>query len=163
MIENVYYRYTESGDAPFLKMWLSEPETQRWFPVKTREEIDATVDTWIDHRLFSCAYTATLHGEPVAMTVLYLSPFHKLMHQCEFAMVVDKSYRGNGIGGALMKELIDRARKDFNIDWLYLHIYEGNPAINLYQRFEFKEFGRQKAWIKEGDKTIDRILMQRKL
>jgi ribosomal protein S18 acetylase RimI-like enzyme len=30
-----------------------------------------------------------------------------------------------------------------------LQVYQDNPAMRLYQRFGFKEFGMQKKWIKE--------------
>ena len=37
-------RYTEPGDAKYLKEWLMEPGVMRWFPMDDEVEIDDAVN-----------------------------------------------------------------------------------------------------------------------
>ena len=64
----------------------------------------------------------------------------------------------------LMKSIIHLAKTQFKIEVLHLQVYDGNPAIRLYERFNFKEFGKQMRFIKELDGAyVARILMELEL
>lgn len=143
-------RYTEPGDAKYLKEWLMDPTILRWFPMYDALEIDDAVARWISFYRYNCSLTATIDGVPCGLTTLYLQPYRKLAHQCEFGIIVGSNYRGQGIGNELIKNLIHLAKTNFNIELLHLQVYAENPAMRLYSRWGFKEFGRQTHWIKEG-------------
>lgn len=154
-------RYTEPGDAKYLKEWLMEPETLRWFPMDDEVEIDDAVMRWIAFYRYKCSLTITKDGIPCGISTLYLQPYRRLAHQCEFGILIGKEHRNKGIGSYLLNSAIHLAKEKFKIELIHLQVYEGNPAIRLYTRFGFKEFGRQNAWIKEENRYAGRIFMER--
>lgn len=157
-------RYTEPADAPFLKTWLLDPSVGRWFPMADAVEIDDAVNRWIAFYRYRCSLTATLNGAPCGIATLYLQPYRKLAHQCEFGIIVGEEYRNQGIGTDLMRNIINLAREYFKIELLHLQVYSKNPAINLYKRFGFTEFGTQTHWIKEDENTyVGRTFMELQL
>lgn len=157
----VEVRYTEAGDNKHLKEWLMEPETQCWFPMLDEVEIDDAVMRWIAFYRYKCSLTAMKDGKPCGIGTLYLQPYRKLAHQCEFGIILGKDYRGLGIGSYLMSSLMHLAKEKFKIELLHLQVYAGNPAIDFYKRFGFSEFGRQNSWIKEADGYYGRVFMER--
>lgn len=153
-------RYTEVSDAQHLKEWLSEPAVARWFPMNDELEIVDAVNRWIGFYRYKCSITATANGVPCGMATLYLNPYKKLAHQCEFGIVVGKEYRGTGVGRELLRNLFHLAKK-FGIEVIHLQVYAENPAIRLYRRMGFREFGRQTHWIKDQDVYQARLFMER--
>lgn len=154
-------RYTEPSDAEYLKKWLQEPEAIRWFPMASETEIDDAVMRWISFSKFKCSLTAEYNGTPCAISTLYLQPYKKLAHQCEFGIIVGGGLRGKGVGTTILNNLMHLAKERFNIELLHLQVYEGNPAMALYKRFGFREYGRQTHWIKESGEYLGRIFMER--
>lgn len=159
--DGIDIRYTELEDAKYLKEWLIDTETLRWFPMFDELEVDDAVMRWIAFYRYHCSLTITKDGVPCGIATLYLQPYRKLAHQCEFGIIVGKEYRNMKIGSYLMKNLIHLAKTKFNIELLHLQVYAENPAISLYQRFGFQEFGRQNSWIKEEDRFCGRIFMEK--
>jgi RimJ/RimL family protein N-acetyltransferase len=155
-------RFTEFSDAPYLKEWLSDPKVSTWFPMDDIIEIEDAVNRWIGFARYRCSLTALVDGVPVGIATLYLQPYRKLAHQCELGIIVSEKYRNMGIGSDLMKNLTHLAQSFFNIELLHLQVYAKNPAVHLYERFGFTEFGRQEQWIKENDGTyVGRIFMEK--
>ncbi|CUI16153.1 Acetyltransferase, GNAT family [Candidatus Protochlamydia naegleriophila] len=157
----VEVRYTEPGDAKYLKEWLLEPSIQRWFPMDDEVEIDDAVMRWIAFYRYKCSLTILKDGVPCGIATLYLQPYRKLAHQCEFGIIVGQGFRNQGVGTYLMNSIIHLAKEKFKIELLHLQVYAENPAMNLYKRFGFKEFGRQNSWIKEQDRYVGRVFMER--
>lgn len=160
-LQGVQIRYTEPGDAKYLKKWLSEPGILRWFPMFDEAEIDDAVMRWIGFHRYKCSLTAVKDGIPCGLTTLYLQPYRKLAHQCEFGIIVGEGNRGAGIGGLLLTNLMHLAKENFRIELLHLQVYAENPAMRLYRRFGFREFGRQTHWIKDEGVYVGRVFMER--
>lgn len=160
-------RYTEPGDAKYLKKWLMESEASCWFPMDDEIEIDDAVMRWIAFYRYKCSLTIVKDGIPCGIATLYLQPYRKLAHQCEFGIIVGKGYRNQGIGSYLMNSLIHLAKEKFKIELLHLQVYAANPARNLYRRFGFKEFGEQNSWVRESsspnerNRYLGRVFMER--
>jgi RimJ/RimL family protein N-acetyltransferase len=159
----VEIRYTQPEDAKYLKAWLSDPEAMCWFPMADEVEIDDAVMRWIAFYRYKCSLTISKDGIPCGIATLYLQPYRKLAHQCEFGIIVGKGYRNLGIGSYLMSSIMHLAKEKFKIELLHLQVYAENPAIQFYHRFGFKEFGRQNSWIKEKDRYVGRVFMERML
>jgi putative acetyltransferase len=159
----VEIRYTEAGDAKYLKEWLSEPETGCWFPMEDEMEIDDAVLRWIAFHRYKCSLTITKDGIPCGLATLYLQPYRNLSHQCEFGILLGKAYRNMGIGGYLIKSLMTLAKEKFKIELLHLQVNAENPAIDFYKHYGFKEFGRQNSWIKirKENRYGGRVFMER--
>lgn len=162
-IPGLEIRYTELGDGKYLKDWLMEPGVLRWFPMYDEIEIDDAVNRWVGFYRYKCSLTAVLNGVPTGMATLYLQPYKKLAHQCEFGIIVGNDNRNLGIGTHLIHSVIHLAKQRFGIELLHLTVYAENPAKNLYERFGFIEFGRQNHWIKEDDRYVGRIFMEKYL
>lgn len=160
-LPGVEIRYTEPGDAKYLKEWLMDSSISNWFPMADEVEIDDAVMRWIAFYRYKCSLTILKDGVPCGIATLYLQPYRKLAHQCEFGIIVGKDYRNMGIGSYLMGSLMHLAKEKFKIELLHLQVYAENPAMNLYRRFGFKEFGRQNSWIREKDRYVGRVFMER--
>lgn len=154
-------RYTLPSDGAYLKQWLMEPDGGCWFPLEEEIEVDDAVIRWIAFHRYQCSITLVKDGVPCGIATLYLQPYRKLLHQCEFGIIVGRDYRGQGIGSYLMACVMHLAKEKFKIELLHLTMYDGNPAIKLYQRFGFKEFAKQNDWIKDKGKYHARIFMER--
>ncbi|HUD01441.1 MAG TPA: GNAT family N-acetyltransferase [Rhabdochlamydiaceae bacterium] len=150
-------------EASYLNKWLTDPSILRWFPMTDVREIDDAVRIWMSYSKYQACFTAYVDGVPVGMSTLYLQPYQKFAHQCLFAIIVDEKHRNQGIGKALLERMIEAAKNQFNIEILHLEVYEGNPAIRLYERMGFREFGRQPKFIKINGEYLDKIMMQKEL
>ena len=160
-IEGLSVRYTTPQDAEHLKAWLSDPEVSTWFPMCNDAEIDDAVRRWISFSRVRSSLTAELNGVPCGLVTLYVQAYKKLQHQAEFGVIVSSGMRGKGIGSFLMRSMMRLAKEQFRLELIHLQVYAENPAIRLYKRFGFREFGRQTHWIKESDRYVGRIFMER--
>ncbi|WP_106460378.1 GNAT family N-acetyltransferase [Anaerococcus sp. Marseille-P3915] len=84
------------------------------------------------------------HGD-----LFYIEYDDKLIGDCAIfddsmvALVLDKDYRGKGLGSLVLKSLIDYA-KDKGLRYLKAEIYDFNePSLNLFSKFGFKEYGNE--------------------
>ncbi len=163
MTSQIHIRPSVVEDAPFLIGWALDPSILRWFPMTDQREVDDAVRIWMGYTRYQASFTAEYEGKPAGMAVLYLQPYKRLAHHCLFAIIVDAQYRNLGIGRALIEHFEKAARDQFHIELLHLEVYEGNPAIRLYQRLGFKEYGKHPRFIKSEGKYITKILMQKDL
>lgn len=160
-VPGVQIRYTEAGDAKYLRAWFNDPNVASYFPMFDQAEMDDAVNRWIGFYRYKCSLTAVKDGTPVGVATLYLQPYRKLAHQCEFGIVVAPECRDQGVGSQLLHHMMHLAKEKFKIELLHLQVYESNPAVRLYRRFGFKDFGLQRGWIKEKDGTYtSRLLME---
>lgn len=159
-------RYTELTDGKYLKKWLVDPAVGRWFPMADEIEVDDATGRWVGFCRYKCSLTAVIDDVPVGLATLYLQPYKKIAHQCEFGIIVADEHRGKGIGTALLRNLMHLGKENFKIELLHLQVYEGNPATRLYERMGFKTFGIQTHWIKEMDADdnpfyVGRVFMEK--
>jgi putative acetyltransferase len=162
--EKITIRFSEMSDEKHLVEWLSEPGILRWFPMCDQREIKDAAAIWMSYTKYQAVLTALYEGKPAAIANLYLQPYKKLAHQCLFAIIAKEEFRGKGVGTKLLEALMKLAKEQFNIEMLHLEVYEGNPAIHLYKRLGFKEYGLQKRFLKEPTgEYLGKIFMQKGL
>jgi len=160
----VTIRFSEEADQKYLVDWLLQPGVLEWFPLADLREVEDAARIWVSYSKYQAVLTALYDSVPCGIANLYLQPYKKLAHQCLFAIIVDENYRGKGVGTQLLQALMVLAKERFKIELLHLEVYEGNPAIRLYERLGFTRYGAQKHFVKEGkDKYLTKILMQKTL
>ena len=99
-------------------------------------------------------------------TVVGVLDFHRekraqVAHGGEFGMSVDREYRRQGVGTALLRALIAWARAEA-VTRLQLQVFENNrPAIGLYESMGFQTEGRRRGAVVVAGTPIDVLLMAR--
>lgn len=163
MIDHVTIRFGEDSDQKYLIEWLLQPGVLDGFPLFDLREIEDAARIWLSYAKHHAVLTALWDGIPCGIANLYLQPYEKMAHQCLFAIIVDEKYRGKGIGAKLLRELMALAKERFKLEFVHLEVYRGNPAIDLYRRLGFKEYGVHRKFMKSNGQYIDKILMQKYL
>lgn len=136
------------------------------FLVTTLEEFQISIEDekkWIAARLDNARETflvAEVAGELVGMLVFQSPPRKRLSHTGTFGMMVEKRYRGQGIGKSLIEELLAWAKQNPHIQKVSLGVFATNvAAIALYKKMGFTEEGRKVKEYKVKDGYVDDILM----
>lgn len=110
-----------------------------------REEKSVHYGVWMDGEL---AGNGSLTGMP-----------RRMSHYAEIGMAVVKSEWNKGIGGMLLAELIEYARRA-GIEILKLEVRSDNAAaIHLYEKYGFKRVGRFPAYFKIENEYFDFEIM----
>ncbi len=90
-----------------------------------------------------------------------ISPRRAVQHVATLGMSVRASWRGKGVGAALLTDAIAWA-DGAGILRIELYVYARNtPAIRLYEKFGFVHEGRRRNFIREGDTFLDDLVMAR--
>jgi len=153
-------RYTQLTDAIPLKEWLMSPGILHWFPMSEEKEVDDAVQAWIGFCRWSCSLTCTIDNTPCAIGTLFLMPYRKVAHHCFFKLIVDPKQTKRGIATSLVKNLKHLAKTYFRLEILHVEVYQGNPLISILEKQGFREFARQKGYVKEGDQYLSRHLFE---
>lgn len=145
------------------KNLLLQPDVLEYFPMYDMREIDDSVRVWELFCKKGASLTALFDGVPCGLAYLNIQAYKKFSHQCLLTIIVDKEFRNRGIGTILLEKLFVLGREEFGLESLHLEVYETNPAINLYKRLGFVEFGVHPKFIKEEGRYIGKIFMERKI
>lgn len=157
---DVTFRNTDKKDMPLFVDWLMQPGVLIGFPMENRKECEDAVRLWTHYIDKGLSLTALYKKKPVAAANLYQHEVEKLSHQSLFVIIVDEKYRGMGIGTLLLKEIMRLAKKR-GVEILHLEVYDKNPAVRLYERLGFKEYGRHARYLKDRQGNYyDKILME---
>ena len=83
----------------------------------------------------------------------------RMCHRAEVGLTVKRKYWNQGVGSALMEELIKYAREN-GIEILNLDVRSDNVnAIHLYEKVGFKHIGTSPAYFKIDGNYVDFELM----
>ena len=154
-------RLSEVKDGELFKHLLQQPDVLEYFPMYDLREIEDSVRFWEFFCNKGASITAFMGDAPCGLAFLNPQGYKKLAHQCLITIIVDEAHRNKGIGTKLLHQLFLLSKESFKLEMLHLEVYETNPAISLYRRVGFVEFGRHKNFIKEPDRYIDKIFMQK--
>ncbi len=161
--QEIDIRYTQLGDGPFLKSWLSDPAVSCWMPMKLEKEIEDTAQGWIGFSKYHSSLTATIGEEPCGIGTLFLMPYRKVAHHCLFKIVVDPKHQKKGVGSSLIKNLKNLAKKYFRLENIHIEVFGNNPIIRLLKKQGFEEIARQEKFVKEDGIYLPRTIYQSKL
>jgi RimJ/RimL family protein N-acetyltransferase len=153
-------RYSQIEDGQDLFSWISDPETNRWFPMSTPEEIREGAKNWIGFSRFRSSLTATVQSKPVGIGTLFLLPYQKVSHQCSFYLVVAPERRRQGIGSSMVKNLLNLAQNYFRFESVYAEVYEGCPILEILKKFSFESIAYQERFVKEENQYRSRIILE---
>lgn len=156
-------RAAEDADQEYLVQWLLQPGVLHGFPLANLHEIEDAARIWISYAKLDAVLTALWDGIPCGIATLYLQTYKKLSHQCLFAIIVDEKYRNRGVGKKLLEDLTALGKERFKLEMLHLEVYEGNPAVGLYERMGFTQYGEQRHFIKDHGHYLTKILMQKNI
>lgn len=144
-------RFTQPEDCSHWGKWLAEPEVRQYYPSRTEQEVAQSIKMVENYTKYRASLTAVYEGEVAGIAYLNLHPYRKIAHHCIFTIIVGGGFRGHGIGRVLLEHLEKLARDSFRLEGLHLEVYSGNPAIRLYRRMGYTEFGVQTHWGYEGE------------
>lgn len=157
-------RFSEESDGEYWAKWLTEPDVVAYYPMANDEERKESVERMQFFCKYKSALTGVYQGEVAGIGYLNLHPYKKIAHHAIFTIIVAEKFRGKGIGQNLLEHLERLAKESFGLENLHLEVYEGNPAIRLYRRMGYREFGFQGHWIKEGPGEYKgKIFMEKQL
>lgn len=153
-------RYSEIADEPYLKKWLLEKESQKWFPVSDESEVNSMCRNWIGFSKFRASLTATMEGIPCGIGTLFLMPYQKVAHHTMFHLIVDPEKRKQGVGSSLMKNLINLSKNYFRHELMYAEIYEGCLLAPILDTLGFEKIATQEGFVKEDDHFLNKVFYQ---
>lgn len=156
-------------DARKIIKYSQEVFSEGTYLLTTREEYNITVreeKKVLQTFLFgegNLAIVAEYNNEIIGLLTFHNGMRKRIRHVGTLGMTVAKQFRNQGIGKALLTELLLWAEKNPIIEKVTLEVFAANTnAIALYTRLGFKEEGRMKRGIKIDDTTYyDVILMGR--
>lgn len=110
----------------------------------------------------TASVTAWHEGEMVGNCDITRRKFADVRHTGTLGIVLDKRFRGVGLGEAMMRDVIRQA-KQAGITLVELSVFAGNGrAIALYRKLGFKAVGTVPGKIHRGKWVSDEFYMYRK-
>lgn len=100
------------------------------------------------------------HGQMMGTAGFFRRPNCKQRHKGHiWGVYVRPESRGKGIGSALMKEIIRRARELNGLEQITLVASAKLPAQRLYKALGFESYGIEPHSLKIGSEHVDDVLM----
>lgn len=82
------------------------------------------------------------------------------LHRARLGIGVERGYRGAGVGSALIDAALAWARREQELVWIDLTVFEHNQrAVRLYERYGFQHMGRMQDAYRMGEQSIDDLHM----
>jgi L-phenylalanine/L-methionine N-acetyltransferase len=159
----VSLRPARSSDAAsYLRMWRSVVDEGRWVRTETVGSVKdyrrTLADSWSDNR---ARFVAIAWGQVIGLITIERMNHPVNRHVATLGMAIEASWRGQGLGSALMAAAMRWARQ-VGIEKVTLEVYPDNEAaIALYRKFGFGEEGRLIRQSKKSFGYQDELIMSR--
>ena len=152
-------RSARAGDALAMAELMAAVAEER-DGIATEPPVDIEERAALFARSAAESVIAVAHGQVVGMLHVHVSRFGF----GEFGMLVDRDWRGRGVGSALVQAAIDWARGQ-GLHKLCLEVFAHNAAaIALYRKFDFVEEGRRSQQYRRASGELwDSVVMGRAL
>lgn len=164
--KQIVIRKAEKSDAQamldYLKMISTEsdnilmtPERVANITLDQEEKIIEDMNSSEDNALF----VGLLDGKIISTAGVYTNNNPRRSHQSGLAISVLKEFWGVGVGTAMMREMINFAKKNGKI-MVHLGVKEDNlGGIALYKKMGFTKYGVHPKFFNLDGKYFDEILM----
>lgn len=162
-------RSPNEHDAEKMIEYLKMTSEETHFMVRYSEEINITIDREIEilkdnlNSSQNMMIGAFVNNELAGNAGISCVRNHiKLKHRAVFGISIKEKYWNNGIGNALIKEIIEQA-KQIGYEQIELGVFSDNEkAVALYKKYGFEVWGNTKNAFKLKDGTYrDEITMGR--
>ena len=108
----------------------------------------------------SLCFLAETDNEVIGCLDLYASDLMRISHYANLSVMIAESFRGRGVGKALIVTAIDWARHHSGLESLRLRVHGSNTsAIALYRKLGFHEEGREIRGARLRDGHFDDVVM----
>ena len=140
------------------EFFIIEPDE---FPDSVEKERGWVIDH-LDHPA-QIALMAEASGQVIGSLSFESGPYRRISHRGTLGIAVVHQWRGQGVGTALLRTLIDWAMANPLIEKVCLDVFATNTnAIRLYNKLGFVEEGRRPRDVKLGPgRYVDAIAMYR--
>lgn len=100
------------------------------------------------------------HGQMIGTAGFFRRQNNKERHKGHiWGVYVRTESRGKGVGSALMKEIVRRARAIEGVEQITLVASANLPAQRLYKALGFESYGIEPHSLKIGNEYVDDVLM----
>lgn len=147
-------------------MLRAHSEHEAAFVTAFEERASRPLEWW--HRRLSDPTTVTLGAFDEAASLIGSVRLERYQRRRErhkvdlVSLYVMKDHAGNGIGRRLMDEALAETRKLPGIELMLLVVVGENlPALRLFSRLGFVEYGREPKAVKHADRYFDKGLFWR--
>ncbi|MEI7792849.1 MAG: GNAT family protein [Candidatus Berkelbacteria bacterium] len=137
------------------------------FAMSFEEEVGRSDDLWstkldpsgdlLNYMIFACD-----GNEVIGMAGIFQNEKTKLKHISNiYGVYLRESYRGRGIGKAMLEIMINEAKKAPGVAKISLSVNtEQLPAVRSYEKAGFKNIGKVEREMKVGNKYYDEYIME---
>lgn len=147
-------RKLEGHDAGTIHSWYSDPSVTDHFLESGPVENYLAMSFWLyADEISSQIFIASDHmGSTMGILRIYRELKMDVEHNASLDIMVGPSYRGRGIGTALIKHAENWVKEHWGTENIHLEVYEKNPALGLYQRLGYSICGYMPNYLKDGRK-----------
>lgn len=151
-------RSVEAGDAEDMIEYLRIVSLETPFLLRNEDEVTCTVETegqFLEYKRNDpreIMMVAEVEGIIAGNCgIISRGNLRRVYHRCDFAIALKEYYWGIGIGSAMMEYAFYLAKK-MGYEQVELEVADGNDrAKSLYERFGFKETGKNFRAFKYDD------------
>lgn len=167
----ISFRYPTIDDAQMITDFINKISAEKTFIVLQGEQFEVEYErVWLEGTIATIGldktvYIMAMDGDKMVGSADVRMRTGVKGHIGLFGIIIDKEYRGDGIGQALTEVVIDQAKKNLKgLKTIMLDVFGNNPAaIELYKKFGFIEYGRLPGGLKHNDEFVDDISMYLKV
>ncbi|MCA9371411.1 GNAT family N-acetyltransferase [Candidatus Woesebacteria bacterium] len=172
--KQIALRYPTIADADMMMEYINAISKENTFITfsgeqLTREEEEAHLQNTMhsislsDAVVIVAEYNGAIVG--VSDVTRILTGRTRERHTARFGISIRKDFRGEGLGKALMSTIIEEATQHIGgLKIIKLQCYGLNtPALNLYKKLGFVEYGRLPEGIQYKGQYADTVLMYKRI
>ncbi|HPR40732.1 MAG TPA: GNAT family N-acetyltransferase [Oscillospiraceae bacterium] len=154
-------------DADDINIIRRQPETARFMLAIPSERIEQSENFINNLRPNNYEFVAVVPQacgceRVIGMAGMEQGARPRTAHTAEFGICVHKDYQDQGVGTALLRQIIDLADNWLGLTRIELEVdVDNDRAIHLYQKFGFEIEGRKRMAVLRDGQYVDTYLMSR--